>query len=289
MSNVNVTAPQPTLSSDGQSLTFPDRLAEIAAVMRGQSAKLAQVAVWYADALESGGLIHAYANGHSRIALEEMVVRMGALAGFHPVLAHALANFTDVVGNDGLRLNQAIEKVEGLGVVLLDEMAIGAKDVFVVISATGQTQAAVDFALTVSERYPNNPLVVLASITQSQQAEPKHSSGKTLFHVAQDHAHAVHLDNAMPMGDLSTTVSTPGIQVQACPLSSIGALTVVQCLNELTLRELGSRGIAHPVLQNMHLGGYGVNYNAWLAEQRKRYARVLHNPDAVPPHIPTVR
>lgn len=264
-------------------LTFPTQLDRIRDGVLSQSEILQQVARHYADAIQHDGLIHVYANGHSRIAVEEMVVRMGALTGFHAVLAGALSNFTDVVGADSLRLNQAIEKVEGLGAILLDEFEIGPHDVFVVISATGQTQAAVDFALEASRRYPQHPLVCIASREQASTAAPKHSSGKTLWHVSQEHPRGYFLNNCMPVGDLSTSIDGQTGKYIICPLSSIGALTLVQSLNELTLRELDKRGYKHLVLQNMHLGGYGVNYGAWLADQRRRYALSLHRSDAVSP------
>lgn len=264
-------------------LTFPHQLDRVRDGVLSQADTLRRVASHYADAIQAGGLVHVYANGHSRVSVEEMVVRMGALTGFHPMLAHALSNFTDVVGSDSLRLNQAIEQVEGLGAVLLDEVAIGEHDVFVVISATGQTQAAVDFALEASRRYPDNPLVCFASKEQASQAKPKHSSGKTLYHAAADHPKGVFLDNGMPMGDLSVTVAGQTGEYAICPLSSIGSLTLVQSLNELTLRELDRRGYRHIVLQNMHLGGYGVNYDEWLGDQRKRYSRAMHSDTAVPP------
>jgi len=264
-------------------LTFPTRLDRVRDGVLAQADTLRQVAAHYADAIQNDGLIHVYANGHSRVAVEEMVVRMGALTGFHPLLAHALSNFTDVVGADSLRLCQAVEKVEGLGAVLLDEVDIGPRDVFVVISATGQTQAAVDFALEASRRYPNHPLVCIASKEQASQAAPKHSCGKTLWHIAQEHEPGYFLDNCMPMGDLTTRVDGRTGNYVICPLSSIGALTLVQSLNELTLRELDRRGHKHIVLQNMHLGGYGVNYDEWLGDQRRRYARAMHNPNAVKP------
>lgn len=264
-------------------LTFPNQLNRIRDGVLAQADTLQKVASHYADAIQNDGLIHVYANGHSRISVEEMVVRMGALTGFHPLLAHALSNFTDVVGADSLRLNQAIEKVEGFGAILLDEVEIGPHDVFIVISATGQTQAAVDFALEASRRYPSNPLVCIASLEQASQAAPKHSCGKTLWHIAEEHARGYFLNNCMPMGDLSTTVEGKTGKYVVCPLSSIGSLTLVQSLNELTLRELDRRGYKHIVLQNMHLGGYGVNYDEWLADQRWRYSKALHNPNAVKP------
>jgi hypothetical protein len=68
-----------------------------------------------------------------------------------------------------------------------------------------------------------------------------------------------------------------------CPLSNIGALTLVHSLNELTIRELDSRGIRHHVLQNMHLKQTQVNYDEWLADQRRRYARTLSNPNRLAP------
>jgi uncharacterized phosphosugar-binding protein len=153
----------------------------------------------------------------------------------------------------------------------------------VVFSATGQTQAAVDIALEFTRRYPVNPLIVIASLTQASQAPPKHSSGKTLYHVVKEAQHGYFLDNAMPMGDVTTTVSGETGTYKVCPLSSIGALTIIQSLNELTIGALDRRGMKHPVLANMHLGQTQDNYDTWLADQRRRYARALHNPDRIEP------
>lgn len=60
-----------------------------------------------------------------------MCIRMGALTGFHPLLQVGLTTFTDVVGANGIRVNQAIEKVEGLGAKLLDEYDIAAGPGFI--------------------------------------------------------------------------------------------------------------------------------------------------------------
>lgn len=257
-------------------LTFPFQLDRIRDCMLAQREKLRAVAELFADAIAIGGVVHVYANGHSRMALEELCVRMGALTGFHPILSAQLSTFTDVVGASGIRVAQEIEKVEGLGAALLDEVAVDAKAPLVVISATGQTQAAVDIALEFGRRYPENPLVVIASLIQASQAPPKHSSGKTLHHVVAEAKRGFFLDNAMPMGDVSTTVSGSTGTYQVCPLSSIGALSIVQSLNELTIRALDRRGIRHNVLTNMHLGQTQDNYNAWLADQRSRYSHALH-------------
>lgn len=258
-------------------LTFPHGLERIRKVVLAQEETLTQVAATFADALEVGGLVHVYANGHSRIAAEEWIVRMGALTGFHPLMPPGLVTFDGVVGNRGIRINQSVERAEGVGELLLDEFDFGPKDVLVAVSATGTTPAAVDTALAFNRRYPEHPLVALASLEQARDAAPKHSSGKTLYHVVQGAERGFFLDNGMPLGDLSVTVEGATQTVQVGPLSSIGALTVVQSLNELTVRELDRRGVRHPVLQNMHLQNTGDSYEAWVRDQRRRYAQALHH------------
>ena len=62
------------------------------------------------------------------------------LTGFHPLLQVGLTTFTDVVGVNGIRLNQTLEKVEGLGAMMLNEYDIAEGEPLLVITATGTTQ-----------------------------------------------------------------------------------------------------------------------------------------------------
>jgi uncharacterized phosphosugar-binding protein len=264
-------------------LTFPNQLNTIRDNAFAQQAKLEAVAALFAESLTAGGVVHIYANGHSRVTVEELVVRMGALTGFHAIMNHGLTNFTDVVGRDGLRLCQAIEQVEGLGEKLLDEITVREGEPLIAVSATGQTHAAVDMALAWMKRYPNNPLICICSEAQSRESTPKHSSGKTLWHCAHEAKQGYLLDNGMPVGDLSTTVEGEQMTYKIGPLSSIGALTLVHSLNELTLQAIDAKGKRHEVLRNMHLEGYGVNYDEWLDDQRRRYAKVTYDENALKP------
>lgn len=273
-----VTLPVMPSSAVLPELTFPDQLQRVRLSLRAQHAALADVARLFADALGAGGVVHVYANGHSRLAVEELCIRIGALTGFHPLLQTGLVSFVDVVGPNGIRLNQTLEKVEGLGRQLLAEVDVAPGEPLLAISATGQTSAAVDMALAWRQIHPANPLVLLCCREQARQGAPKHSSGKTFWHVAEEAPAIVHLlDNAMPMGDTTVLVSGKTGNYPLCPLSSVGALSVIQCLNELTLRELDSRGIRHPVLRNMHVADTRDTYDAWIRDQRRRYARALNS------------
>jgi uncharacterized phosphosugar-binding protein len=128
------------------------------------------------------------------------------------------------------------------------------------------------------------PIVALSCAEQSKNAPVKHSSGLNLWHVIQKARKGFFIDNGMPVGDLSTEVTGLNNHTyKICPLSSIGALTVVQSLNELTLQALVERGVDHFVLQNMHLNDTEVNYDSWLRDQRKRYANATYSKHAVAP------
>jgi uncharacterized phosphosugar-binding protein len=210
------------------------------------------------------------------MSAEEVCIRMGALTGFHPLLQGGLTTFGNVVGVNGIRLCQSLEKVEGLGKLMLGEFDIAPGEPLLVVTATGQTPAAVDMALAWVEMFPENPIIGLCCLEQSRTGAPKHSSGKNLTHIIESARAGILLNNGMPYGDLSVHVTGQTGEYDVCPLSSIGALSVIQSLNELTLRELDRRGIAHQVLRNMHTGSTGVNYDAWLRDQRRRYARALH-------------
>jgi len=100
--------------------------------------------------------------------------------------------------------------------------------------ATRQTQAEVDMALEFSRRYPHNPLIAIILLEQARNAAPKHSSGKTLYPMVKQAEKGYLIDNCMPAGDVSFAVEGREQGYKVCPLSSIGALTVVHSLNELT-------------------------------------------------------
>ena len=264
-------------------LTFPDQLDKIKEGLRKQEKLLKEVARIYADAIESGGLVHLYANGHSRQSVEEAVIRMGALTGFHPILADAIITFKDVVGPNGIRVDQFYEKVEGIGAMLLEEVQFGPKDVLTIITATGTTAAAVDVAFEFSRQYPGLNIVGIASKAQSEAVSPRHSCGKNLIHVIGENPNGYFIDNSMPFGDLSVKVEGQMDTYHVCPLSTVGAISVTQSLNELTVKELDRRGIKHHVLRNMHIADTQDNYDEWLDDQRKRYALATYNPDRIVP------
>src|SRR5258708_4401126 len=89
------------------------------------------------EAIGAGGLVHLFGTGHSRIPVEEMFPRYGSYPGFHPIVELSMTFHTQVVGANGQRQAVFIERMPGLAEVILSNFKFGAKDAFVVFSASG--------------------------------------------------------------------------------------------------------------------------------------------------------
>src|SRR6186713_451147 len=101
---------------------------------------------WCADAIGSGGLVHLFGTGHSRIPVEEMFPRYGSYPGFSPMVELSMTFHTQVVGSNGQRQAMFIERTPGLAEEILANFAFGPHDVLMVFSAGGTTAVPVEMA-----------------------------------------------------------------------------------------------------------------------------------------------
>src|SRR5499427_7989363 len=90
-----------------------------------------------AGSIASGGLVHVFGTGHSRIPVEEMFPRYGSYPGFNPIVELSMTFHTEVVGANGQRQAMFIERVPGLAEVVLANFTFGPDDVMIVFSASG--------------------------------------------------------------------------------------------------------------------------------------------------------
>src|SRR6476660_7023783 len=90
-----------------------------------------------ASSIAAGGLVHLFGTGHSRIPVEEIFPRHGSFPGFHPIVELSLTYHTQVVGANGQRQAMFLERIEGLGEVILSNFAFGPHDSCMVFSNGG--------------------------------------------------------------------------------------------------------------------------------------------------------
>lgn len=199
----------------------------------------------FAAAIASDGLVHMFGSGHSRMGAEEMFPRIGSFPGFHPIAELSLTNHIGTVGPNGLRQVLFLEKVEGFGRVILQQIKLHRGDAFLILSSSGVGGVALEMALYIKQM--GIPLVAVTSIDHAQSVVSSHASGLKLMDVAD-----VVIDNGSLAGDAAVEVEGLGHRVG--PTSTIGAIAAVNAIKTATAEKLVERGMP-PVVLSSHHGG----------------------------------
>ncbi|MGI9667922.1 MAG: sugar isomerase domain-containing protein, partial [Acidimicrobiia bacterium] len=182
-----------------------------------------------ADAIADGGLVHLFGTGHSRIPIEEMFPRYGSFPGFHPIGELSMSFHTQVVGANGQRQAMFIERVEGLGEVILSNFSYGPSDVFMVFSAGGRSAVPIDVASGARRR--GLKVIAVTSVEESMAGKPTHTSGTRLL----DHADVL-IDAGTPPGD--ALVAVPGLDTPVGPGSTLAYAAIVNEIKVQTAERL---------------------------------------------------
>jgi uncharacterized phosphosugar-binding protein len=194
---------------------------------------IAQAAQICADSIASHALVHLFGTGHSRIPIEEIFPRHGSFPGFHPIVELSLTYHTQVVGANGQRQAMFLEKVEGLGEIILRNFVFNPRDSFIVFSNSGVNGVVIDVAMAAKQR--GLPVIAVVSVDHCSKSSPKHSSGKKLIDIAD-----LVIDNCTPAGD--ALVQIENLEYPVGPLSTIGFAAIVNALKCLVADELTRRG-----------------------------------------------
>jgi uncharacterized phosphosugar-binding protein len=237
-------------------------------VERTQMETIQQVSLLCADCITRDGLVHLFGSGHSRMAIEEIFPRYGSYPGFHPIVELSLTYHNQVVGANGQRQAMFIERIEGLGPVILRNFEFGPDDLMMVFSTGGTGAVAVDVALEAKRL--GMPVIAVTSVEHSRASRPSHSSGKRLFEVSD-----IVLDNCAVAGD--AMVPVPGLATPVGPGSTIGNTVIVNAIKCEVARLLTERGQPPFVLTSAHFVGEEESkrlFDAAYDDYRRRVRRL---------------
>jgi uncharacterized phosphosugar-binding protein len=249
--------------------SYLDVARELLDRVSGQDAELDRAADLCADAIHAGGLVHLFGTGHSRIAVEEMFPRYGSYPGFHPIVELSMTFHTQVVGANGQRQAMYIERMEGLGEVVLRNFDLRPPDAMMVFSASGLGAVPIEVARIARER--GLAVIAVTSIAATEAGESSHSTGSRL----RDHADVV-LDLCTPPAD--ALVEIDGLETPVGPGSTIAAVALANEVKVRTAARLVELGSLPPVLTSASVVGADESrrlFDAAYAEHARRAARVL--------------
>jgi uncharacterized phosphosugar-binding protein len=211
-----------------------------------EAERIGQAAAWCADAIGSGGLVHLFGTGHSRIAVEEMFPRYGSFPGFHPIVELSMTFHTQIVGANGQRQAMFIERTEGLAEAILANFSFRPTDVMIVFSVGGVTAVPVEMAEGARRR--GLRVISVTSVEHSRASQPGHRSGRRLLDAAD-----LVIDLGTPVGDAVVTLD--GLPEPIGPSSSVVTVAVVNEIKVQTAELLMERGLMPPVITASAVAG----------------------------------
>jgi uncharacterized phosphosugar-binding protein len=187
-----------------------------------------------AASIAAGRWVHTFGCGHATIPVEEMYPRIGGFVGFHPIIELPLSFFTHIVGEMGVRQFVFLEGVEGYGRKIMDSYTFDPRDTMWIFSHTGINAVNIDVALRALEL--GMKVVVCGSSQGAEARKSRHSSGKTLFDVAD-----VVVDNCAELTDASVPIKDHRDPI--APVSTVAFVTVVWMIIATVAEILVDQGV----------------------------------------------
>lgn len=211
-------------------------------VLTAQRQTMAQVAQLWADLIQNDHIIYTFGSGHSRYIAGELFFRAGGLA---PIM---------IIDDPA---EGKAERVEGYAVNFVGKYDIQPGDSLVVVSNSGINPVPIEVALTGKEM--GATVVAVTSMTYSQQAQSRHSSGQNLYQVAD-----IVLDTMVPKGD--AVVEIPGLGWKVSPVSTLISVAMLNAVVAQTAQNLAASGQRPPVFISANVPE-GDAHNQQVVEQ----------------------
>lgn len=230
---------------------YMTRLHTLLDTMTGVNAEaLPRAAERLAKTIADGGLVHAFGSGHSSLLAQEIFYRAGGLA---PINAMLDANLTIF----GTSRPTWLERLEGYAASLYTNYDVREGEVVIVISNSGINPVPIEVALEAKAR--NVFSIAVGSVAEYAHATSRHSSGRTLFDVAD-----LVLDTCVPTGDALHPLGDSGTSIGAA--STILGSALLNQLVIATAEAVRNAGHEVPVFTSQNVPG-GDEANAGLIER----------------------
>ena len=199
-----------------------------------QLTNIQKAAELMADSIGAGRWVHTFGCGHATLPIEEMYPRIGGFVGFHPMIELPLTFFTNIVGGMNVQEFVFLEKVEGYGNEIMKGYNFDPKDCMWLFSHTGINPVNIDVAL--EARKLGMKVIVFGSANEAKGKRSRHSSGKTLFDLAD-----IVVDTCVPVVDASVPLKNHFDKVG--PVSTMAFVTAVWMTVTTVAEILADRGV----------------------------------------------
>ncbi len=201
-------------------------------VKKSEEKKFSQAAEIIARRVADGHLIFLWGpGGHSSIFAEDAMYRKGELAAVCPIYDPNIS-----LSHGAAREINGMERVEGLGEVIVEYHKISEGDVVIFGSAYGINPVAISGAIECRKRGAYVISVTSPAFSdQSTFAGAKHKGGQSLYSVSD-----FYLDSHVPYGD--AILSYKGFSDKISPVATIMQAIVLKALLAEVMVQLAAMG-----------------------------------------------
>ena len=191
-----------------------------------------------AECTSRGGIIHLFGSGHSGLITEDVFWRAATLANVHAIFESSVAGINEITKTS------KIEKLEGIGDIIVAYNRVAPPDLMICISNSGNNAVTIDVAL--AARSLGVKVIAITNPTYADKLTTHHSSGKKLKDVAD-----LVIDNCSLYGDAA--VELPGFQQKVGATSTIPVAFILPALLVQACENILAAGHTPDVYYNGHL------------------------------------
>lgn len=206
-----------------------------------QREELGRAADLLAGAVTGGGGIFIFGCSHAGILAEEVFYRTGGLAVINPIFYPGF-----MLNTRPITLTSQLERLDGLGEVLLEKNRVGSGDVLIIHSVSGRNNVPVEMADCA--RRLGATVIGITNVAYSSSVKSRHPSGKRLFEACD-----LVIDNKGVCGDAA--VRLEGLPEPVGPTSTACGAALLNAIVIETEERLLSAGVVPPVFMSANLDG----------------------------------
>ena len=206
-----------------------------------QTEVLTQTKNLIANAIENKKNVFVFGCSHAGILAEEVFYRTGGLAVINPIFFPGF-----MLNTRPITMTSSLERVPGLGKIILTQNHVSAGDVLILHSVSGRNTVPVEMAI--EARAMGVHTVCITNLEYSNAVTSRHPTGKRLFEVCD-----LVLDNKGVTGDAA--IELEGLPEKIGPTSTAVGAAMVNALVIETVGQMLESGKVPPVFLSANLDG----------------------------------
>ena len=219
-----------------------------------QQDQLSAAKALIAQAIEAKKNVFVFGCSHAGILAEEVFYRTGGLAVINPIFFPGF-----MLNTRPITMTSSLERVPGLGKIILKQNHVGEGDVLLLHSVSGRNTVPVEMAIEAKAMGVHT--VCITNLEYSKSVTSRHPSGKNLYEVCD-----IVIDNCGVTGDAA--VKLDGLEEKIGPTSTTVGTAILNAIVIEAVEQMIADGIVPPVFMSANIDG-GDAHNARIFEEYK--------------------